>query len=253
MVTSEKNKMLAAGESLRENPKTIWLSVPVLGGAIILAKLTGNKEAEAGGSGHLGLTFRLIYKHQWKQPLLLDVAYALFKNAARIGTGGGQPSVRMAMGGVALEKNDPETALEDYRQGYSLAKRLKDANQAAFLQSHMGMAETRLGDLASAKRDVETAVKTLYSALKKNPNSLYLQVWTSNAEIGMSEWYLATGDKKKAKLWAEKVQKRAESFELKTRKLDAEKLLKRIAAAGIALAVIPLRFVSPFLGKITVW
>jgi tetratricopeptide (TPR) repeat protein len=229
-VTSEKNKMLAFGEKLRENPKTIWFSLLVLGFAVFWAKIIGDKEMEAGGSGHLGLSFRLLYKHHWKNSRLLDIAYTLFSNAARIGTGNGQPSVRMAMGGVSMEKGDYQRALENYQEGYILAKKMKDTNQAAFLQSHLGIAQIKLNQLPPSKKNLETAYETLTKALKKNLQSLYLHVWASNAEIGLSEWYLAAGDKKKAKVWADIVAKRADKYELKTRKLDAEKLLKRIIA-----------------------
>lgn len=252
-VTSEKNKMLAFGEKLRENPKSIWLSVPVLGAAILLGKLIGDKEMEAGGSGHLGLSFRLLYKHHWKQTKLLDIAYELFANAARIGVGNGQPSVRMAMGGIAMEKGDNKKALGNYFDGFNLAKKQKDLNQAAFLQSHMGIAQIKLDDLSSAKKNISEAMRRLSQALKKQPNSLYLQVWMSNSELGMSEWYLAAGDKKNAKVWAEKVAKRAKRWELKTREQDAKNLLKRITAACVVLIASQLKPLGLLFNRISVW
>lgn len=250
-VTSEKNNMLAFGEKLRENPKTIWLSIPVFGTAILLGKLVGDKEMEAGGSGHLGLTFRLLYKHHWKQVKLLDIAYALFANAARIGTGNGQPSVRMAMGGVSMEKGEYKQALENYLEGFSLAKKQKDLNQAAFLQSHVGIAQIKLGELPAAKRNLENAMKILTKAITKNQLSLYLQVWMSNGELGMSEWYLAAADKKKAKDWAEKAAKRAKIWELKTREQDVANLLKRITLAGAALIITQLKPLGLLFGRVS--
>lgn len=212
--------MLAFGERLREDPKTIWFSVPVLGFAVLLGRLTGNKEREAGGSGHLGLAFRLLYKHHWKQPRLLDIAYSLFSNAARIGTGNGQPSVRMAMGGVMMEKGEYKQAYENFLEGFEIAKKQGDFNQAAFLRTHVGIAQMKLGSLGQAKKNLDEAMRTLRKALAKNKQSLYLQVWMSNAELGMSEWYLAVGDKRKARVWAGKVAKRAQKWELRTREQD---------------------------------
>lgn len=245
--------MLAFGERLRENPRTIWLSIPVLAAAILLARMIRNKEMEAGASGHLGLTFRLLYKHHWRQPRLLDIAYALFSSAARTGAGSGQPSVRMAMGGVAMEKGNYSQALENYKEGFQLAKKMKDSNQAAFLRSHMGIAQIKLDQLPSAKKNLENAYRTLVKALKGNPKSLYLQVWASNAEIGMSEWFLAVGDKKRARIWAKKVAERADKYELKTRRLDAEKLLKRIVAAGIAVIATQLKHLGLLVNRISAW
>ena len=251
--TSEKNRMLAFGEKLRENPTTIWFSILVLGSAILLAKLIGNKEWEAGGSEHLGLTFRLLYKHHWKQFKLLNIAYSLFANAAKIGAGNGQPSVRMAMGGVSMEKGDYKKASENYLEGFNLAKKQKDINQAAFLQSHMGIAQVKLGELVEARKNLENALAVLSKALVKDRNSLYLQVWISNAEMGMSEWYLAAGDKKRARIWADKAGSRARKYELKTRQQDVEKLIRKIAVAGISLIVTRFSHVGLLLNKVGVW
>ena len=230
--TSEPNKLLALGEKLRENPDTILLSVPVLGLGIILFSLTGDKEALAGSYGHLGLTFRLYHKHHWQNPVFLKIAYWLLSQSALINTDMGQPTVRMVLGGISSDLGNYDQARKDYQLGIQMAKDLKDPWQGAFITSHLGRLETKTGNLVIAKKDLDDSLKILSAAVKKDSGPR-LHIWLSNVEIGLSEWFLATGDKTQAKLWANKVAARAEKHDLKTRKLDSIKLLEKISTTTI--------------------
>ena len=226
--TSEPNKLLALGERLRENPDTILLSIPVLGLGIILFSLTEDKENLAGAYGHLGLAFRLYHKHHWQSPVLLKIAYWLLSQSARINAGLGQPTVRMVMGGISSDLGNYSQAQKDYELGIQMAKGLKDSWQAAFIASHLGRLETKTGNLVGAKKNLDDSLKILSAAVKKD-SSPRLHIWLSNTEIGLSEWFLAAGDKIQAKTWADKVSARAEKYDLKTRKLDAANLLAKIS------------------------
>lgn len=223
----EENKLLAIGERLRENPRTILLSIPVLGWGIFWFGLMGDRDALAGAFGHLGLTFRLYYKHHWQNKTFLKIAYWLLLQAARLGTGDGQPTVRMVMGTIAAELENQEQAQVDYEAGIQMAKKIKDEPQAAFIESH-------LGKLLLDKKRLDHTYKVL-SQFAKGKTDMRPHVWLSNAEIGLSEWYLAAGDKKRARLWANKVAARADKHDLKTRRLDAQNLKKKISVAVILL------------------
>lgn len=232
--THEPNKLLALGEKLRENPDTILLSIPVLSFGLILFSLTGDKEALAGAYGHLGLAFRLYHKHHWQNPVLLKIAYWLLSRSALINTGMGQPTVRMVMGGIASDLGNYDEAKKEYELGIKMAKDLKDNLQAAFITGHLGRLEIKTGDLPTAKKTLNSSLKVLSAAVKKD-SSPRLHIWLSNVEIGLSEWFLAAGDKTQAKIWADKVTARAEKYDLKTRKLDAAKLLEKITASAVVV------------------
>lgn len=226
--TFEPNKLLALGEKLRENPDTILLSLPVLAWAIVWYGWTGNKPAQAGGFGHLGLAFKLYYKHHWQNQILLKIAYWLLTQALLCGDRDGQPTVKMVMGSISLDLGDKNQAKSDYEQAVNMAKNIGDQNQMAFVLGHLGRIKTQLGDFVGAKKDLDLGLKILTRALKKD-SAPRLHIWISNVELAMSEWYLAAGDKKRAKLWVQKVATRAEKYDLKTRKLDAKNLLSKIA------------------------
>lgn len=230
--THEPNKWLALGERLRENPRTILLSIPVLGAGVLWFGLVEDKNAQAGAFGHLGLTFRLYYKHHWQNKFFLRLAYYLLSQAAELGTGDGQPTVRMVMGGIAADLGNLGQAKNNYDKGVTLAKRINDPIQAAFVESHLGRLEIQNHHLPAAQKHLDHAYKVL-SQFATNKTDARPHIWLSNAEIGYGEWYLAAGDKKRAKLWTDKVAARANKYNLKTRRLDAQKLLQKISAVTL--------------------
>lgn len=227
----EAYSLLAIGEGFRENPRTILLSIPILGFSIFWYSFAHNRSALAGAYGHLGLTFRLYYKHHWQNPVLLKIAYWLLLQSSKINVGMGQPTVRMVLGGIASDLGNYDQAQKDYELGIQMAKDLKDPWQAAFITSHLGRLEIKIGNLVGAKKNLDDSLKILLAAVKKDSSSR-LQIWLSNVEIGLSEWFLATGDKIQAKFWADKVVSTAEKYDLKTRRLDAINLLAKITSSA---------------------
>lgn len=213
----EPNKLLALGESLRENPKTILLSIPVLGFGILWFGMIGNKYAQAGAFGHLGLAFRLYYKHHWQNKIFLRIAHKLLENAQ---SGEGSPTVIMVMGGISAELGDKTQAKRDYEQAIKIALKIGDVPQAAFIESH-------LGKLLLDKKHLDHAYKVL-SKFAQNKREQRPHIWLSNVELGYSEWYLAKLNKKMALYWANKTLTRANKYKLETRKLDVANLLKKI-------------------------
>jgi tetratricopeptide (TPR) repeat protein len=236
--TFEPNKLLALGEKLRENPQTILLSLPIFGWGILWFKLAGDKDGLAGAFGHLGLAFKLYYKHHWQNKSFLKISYHLLSEAAKQGTGNGQPSVRMVMGSIALDLGNNLQAKWDYELAIRMSRKIKDFNQTAFIMGHLGRVKTILGDFVGAKKDLDRGLKILSKTIKRD-KSPRLQIWISNLELAMSEWYLACGDKKKAKLWAIAVSRRSHKYDLKTRKLDANNLLSKISASIVPMIIIP--------------
>ncbi len=226
----EGNQLLSLGERVRENPHTILLSIPILGFAIVWLKLKGDREGQAGGYGHLGLTFKLLYKHHWKNEFLQTIAYDLFSKAADLSVGNGRPTILLKMAQISGELGDWKRAKDEVEQALLLAKQIGDDSQYAYLLAHLGRIKMMLNDMPGAKSDLEKSLKDLTDITKKE-STMRLQVWMSTPEMILSEWYLAVGDKKNAKLWAQKVIGRAEKYDLKTRKLDGQNLLKRISAS----------------------
>ncbi|KKU28582.1 MAG: hypothetical protein UX80_C0004G0012 [Candidatus Amesbacteria bacterium GW2011_GWA2_47_11b] len=226
----EQFKLLSLGEKLRENPKTIWLSVPAFLFSALWSTLVGNREELAGSFGHLGISWELIRKHHWKSGVFLDLALWSYQQAVKIGVGDGQPSVRLKIGSMYAEKGDLPRAKKYIEEGLALCRNIKDVPQGAFLLAHLGRIKTKLGDFAGAKKDLDKSLSIMEKILKKD-SSLRLHIWASTAEMGLAEWYLAAGDKKRAKLWAQKVATRATIHDLKTRALDAKDLLAKISAA----------------------
>lgn len=211
---TEPNKLLAIGEGLRENPKTILLSIPVLGFGVFWFGLIGDKHARAGAYGHLGLAFRLYYKHHWQNKIFLKIAYWLLDHAH---SGEGSPTVKMVMGGISAELGDKSQAITDFETGIKMALKIKDEPQAAFIESH-------LGKLLLDKKHLDHAYKVL-SKFALNKSDQRPHIWLSNVELGYSEWYLWKGDKVRANIWVKKAQFRANKYKLETRKLDVQRLL----------------------------
>jgi len=220
-------KFLSLGEQLRENPKTIWLSIPVLILGIMWYGIKGDKEGQTGGYGHLGLTFRLLHKHQGQSKLFLRISYWLFSQANHIGVGSGLPTVRLKMAQVVAQLGDLKQAKMDIESAIKLCQQTKDISQAAYITAHLGRIKIKLGDLAGAKRDLESSFRDLEKILKKR-STMHHQIWMSTAEMGLSEWYFASGDKKQALLWAQKAAARAQKQDLKTRMLDISNLIHEI-------------------------
>jgi len=223
----EQFSLLAWGEIIRENPATIWFSIPILLFSAVWSWLSDNREQLAGSFGHLGIAFELINKYHWRHPLFLDLAYWSFRKARRTGVGDGQPTVSLKLGSIAEQRGDLAAAKAFIEEGIGMCRKLKDVPQRAFLTAHLGRVKTKLGDFAGAKADLESSLKTLTKSIKRE-STFRLQVWASTAEMGLAEWYLAAGDKKQAKTWADKVAARAAKHDLKTRNLDAAKLLSEI-------------------------
>lgn len=214
---SEPNKLLALGEKLRENPRTILLAILILGFGILWFEIMGDKYAQAGAFGHLGLTFKLYYKHHWQNKIFLRIAYRLLESAME---GEGVPTVRMVMGGISEELGDKTQARLDYESGIEMALKNKDSPQAAFIESH-------LGKLLLDKRHLDNAYKIL-SKFAQNKLEQRPHIWLSNVELAYSEWYLAKLNKKMALYWANKTLTRANKYNLETRKLDVDNLFKKI-------------------------
>ncbi|KKU03009.1 MAG: hypothetical protein UX99_C0030G0005 [Candidatus Amesbacteria bacterium GW2011_GWB1_47_26] len=227
----EGNRLLSLGERVRENPHTILLSIPILGFAIIWLKLVRDREGQAAGYGHLGLTFKLLYKHHWKNKLLQTIAYDLFSKAVDLATGDGRPTIILKMAQISGEQGNWKKAKDEVARALLLAKQIGDDSQYAYLLAHLGRIKIMLDDMPGAKSDLENSLKNL-TAITQKESTMRLQVWMSTPEMILSEWYLAASDNKNAKLWAQKVIDRAEKYDLKTRKLDGQNLLKRISSHG---------------------
>lgn len=213
-------RLLDLGESLRENPKTIYFSIPVLVISILWYWINKNSEGIAGGFGHLGITFMLLYKHRFQNKLLLRIAYRLFYRSSLYSISSSQPTVLLKMAQIKAEQGDLNQAKKDIESALKYCRQIKDLSQSAYIEAHLGRIKTKLGEFNSAKKNLDDSLRVL-----KNFSN---QIWTSTAEIGLSEWYLSQNDKKKSLFWATKAKLRADKYSLKTRKLDVGRLLDKI-------------------------
>jgi len=115
-----------------------------------------------------------------------------------------------------------------------LIEALNEASKAnktylkGFILGHLANVEIKLKKFRSAKSNLEKASRILTKAAKKEPKSLYIQIWLSGVELATGEYWFAKGDKKEAERWAEKAMIRANKYDLKVRKLDAKKLFKKL-------------------------
>lgn len=215
------------GEKFRENPKTIFLSLPIFGIGLAWFSLTGQSEYLSGSFGHLGLTFKLLYKHHIKNKLLLKIAYWLFGRAYSVGAGDSAPTVKMKLGEIAFELDKKTEALNHLQYAVKLAKAENDLPQMAYAQVNLGRLQIQFHDLTSAQTNLTLALPILSEA-SRNSESHRLHIWACAAEIGMAEYHLALADKKAALVWANKAKRRAESYHLKTRFLDVKNLFRKL-------------------------
>ena len=135
------------------------------------------------------------------------------------------------MAQISGEQGNWKKAKDEVARALLLAKQIGDDSQYAYLLAHLGRIKIMLDDMPGAKSDLENSLKNL-TAITQKESTMRLQVWMSTPEMILSEWYLAASDNKNAKLWAQKVIDRAEKYDLKTRKLDGQNLLKRISSHG---------------------
>ena len=235
--SQERRRILELGESLRENPGTILLSVPIFFFGYLFYSIIGDKEGVAGSLGHCGITFKNYYKHYWKQDFLLKIAYRLYDKSAQYATGEGKVSTIHHAGQVALELGDVELAEKRYKEALSEARRLKLVNIEAYVIDHMAQLEIERGNYELAKEYLDGAYNILSKAVKKEPKSMYLHIWLSSVEINTANYWLAVGDKNKARIWAKHAQKRADKYDLKMRKKDVKKIMDKLVSAGVALVL----------------
>ena len=118
--------------------------------------------------------------------------------------------------------------MEKFKEALKEAKDINHKSIQGNIYSHIAIVELKRGELNKTRKYLDRAVDILEGAVKKKPDSLYLHVWFSGAELTMGEYWLAAGERMKALLWAKKAKRRADKYNLKVRKLDAEKLISKI-------------------------
>lgn len=247
-VSKETSKILRLGESLRENPRTILLSIPVFSFGYAWHTLLGNKEKQAGSLGHMGIAFKNYHQHYWQNPALLKIAHSLFRKTAALANRESKPTVLLMCGKTALELGDEEAARKDLEEGIKEAKRVKDDYQGAFVLGHLGSLFLKQKKLEEAKTALDRALKTLEKAVEEKPDSLYYQVWISYVELALAEYYLVADDKKQARQWLSRAEKRIEKYDLGVRRLEAQKLRKQIEVATVLVFGLGIQVSNLFLG-----
>jgi len=240
----EKKKILLLGETFRENPNTILLSIPIFLFGVLYYSLVSDKQGLAGSYGHMGISFKNFYKHFWQRKFLLKVSYSLFKKSSDYAElGEGKVSSILHCGQVAVTLERYKLARKQFVKALLLAKELNRSDHAAYILGHMAKVEIETQDLGKAKEYLDRSLRILKRAVNKNPKSLYLQIWLSHSELMLGEYWLASGDRAKAKIWAEKARKRANKYNLKVRKLDVKKLVSKIGKATKVLVVAALSYI----------
>ncbi len=112
-----------------------------------------------------------------------------------------------------------------YKEAYDLAIKFNDLNHAAFIQGDLARVKLILGETESAKRELDKSYHVLKSAIDKDPENLFLQIWISNTELGLIEYYQLQDQRQEIEDLRKQVLERAEKFNLKSRKIELKKLL----------------------------
>lgn len=224
----ERRKILLLGETIRENPRTILLSIPIFFFGFIFYTLIGDKEGKAGSFGHCGITFKNYHRHYWQKDFLLKIAYFLFDKSSQYATGEGRVSDFLHCGKTALVLGNTPLALKKYNEALKEAKKIGHKSMPGYIFSHIAALKLESKDIDKAKEYLKKAHDILTRALKERPDSMYLHIWMSQVELMYGEYWLAAGDKRRALSWAKMAESRAMKYSLKVRKLDAKKLLEKI-------------------------
>lgn len=226
----ETSKLLALGEKLRENPKTILLSVPIFLIGTVWFSLKKDEEKLAGSFGHLGITFKNCYKHHWQQKFLLILAAKSFAISAKHAPLKDKPAVLLKLGQTWIELEKIELGQRIYEEGIKIAEKIKDFPMVGYILAHRGRLFASQKKPELAWQDLKKAEEYIRQGIKKRKDSLYYQIWLSGVELDISDYYLTLKETEKALEWVKKAGRRAEKFSLETRKLDAQKMLKKIRA-----------------------
>lgn len=236
-------KLLIFGEKVRENPRTILLSIPIFIFALIYYWITGYREGVAGSLGHMGIAFTNFYKHNWQQNFLLRIGYFLFGKSTEFATGEGKVSAILHCGQAAILLKDFELARRKSLEALREVKKenVKTGIEGYIYGHYLGKIELETENVGKARGHVERGLKILKEKSKRSRGSLYLQVWLSGTELTMAEYWLAKKDEEASRIWAERAKARADKYNLKVRKLDAKKLFTRIGKVATA-------FVYAFIG-----
>lgn len=224
----EERRILLLGETVKENPRTILLSIPIFFFGLLFYSLIGDGAGVAVSLGHCGISFKNYHRHYWQKDFLLKIAYFLFDKSSQYATGEGKVSDFLHCGKTALALGDSSLALKKYGEALKEARRIRHQSIAGNIYAHMAAVELERKSLSRAKEYLVRAHKILDKSIKEKPNSLYIHIWLSGAELISGEYCLAKGDKEVARVWAKKAESRAMKYNLKVRKLDANKLLEKI-------------------------
>ena len=152
----------------------------------------------------------------------------LINSSSKLATGEGKVSNFIHCGQISLTLGKHPLAMRKFKEALKEAKDTNHKSIQGNIYSHMAIVELKRGKLNKTRKYLDKAVDILEGAVRKKPDSLYLHVWFSGAELTMGEYWLAAGDRKKALLWAKKARRRVNKYDLKVRKLDAENLISKI-------------------------
>ena len=235
----EQRNLLLWGESIRENPRTILLSIPIFLFGIFYYTLIKDDKGLAGSYGHLGIAFKNYHKHYWQQPFLLQIAYKLIDNASHKSQGEGLVSTILHCGQVAKDLQNYSLAEVKFKQALFQAHKLKQYVQLGYILSHLASVHVAQQRFDVAFRELNQSLKILQSGIKQKPTSLYYQIWLSHGELTMSEYYLAIRDYKQAKKYAQQALNRSQKHQLKFRQQEAHQLLNRIIETESQLMNLP--------------
>lgn len=233
--THETSKFLSFGEKLRENPKTILLSIPVFLFSAPVFLVSGDKEKLSGSFGHLGLTFKLYYDHRLKLKLFLNLAGLCFKISTKFAPLKQKPAVLLQLGLVLTEMEKFKKAEAVFNRAAEIAQRVKDFPLLGFVFSKRGKFYLKQKKMDLAWADFQKALDLIEAGIKKRKSSFYYQIWLSGLEVDLSNFWIISGKKDEALKWAQKAEARAKEFDLKTRKTEIEKLIKSLKIVPVFL------------------
>lgn len=230
LISPEKVNLLKWGEVVRENPKTILLSIPIFKLSLLLYFLKRDRGGMAASFGHLGIVFKNYYKHSYQKRFFLRLALFCFKKSARLAVGPGRPTVLLKCAETAEQLGDPSDAEKYFDEAIREAKTYNDLEQLAYVQAGYSRFKITLGLKDEAKILIEESENVLRNMVRKFPDSLYLHIWFTQSLIVMGEYFLAVGDKKSALKFGVEALEHSQKYDLRFRIHDAQILLDKIRA-----------------------
>ncbi|MCG2685850.1 hypothetical protein L6258_00580 [Candidatus Parcubacteria bacterium] len=221
------SKLIVWGEKIRENLKTLWLSVPFFVLGICLFSLIGDRDNLSRAWGHLGIVFKNAYRHKSPRRAYLKSALFSFKKALKGAAIEDSVGVRMTIAQTLSLLDDHEAALRTIQEAVFQARQVSPAGALlGRVLVHQAQIQIAAGELKAGHQSLKEGWKYLEEALEKEPQDFHLQVWYTGAQLDWANYYRAVDKIEKSREWAQHALEDSRRWNLSFREHDARRILE---------------------------